>query len=108
MGKLVHSGCGYDGPATWDEKCPNCRDLNIRETLTVGKKYRCVLGNSADLGEVELKELVRENIGGRDYFNGIALVRPVRVIVDRKCGETVFREGTARDEFHVGTLTLSK
>lgn len=53
MGKLVHSGCGYEGPETWDGQCPNCRDLIIRETLTVGKRYRRVLKNGSDLDECE-------------------------------------------------------
>lgn len=106
MANHVYSGCGYDGPATWDKQCPSCRSEIIRETLTVGETYQYVIG--AIRAEVKLIELVRESIGNREFFNGIALVRPVRVLIDHKYGEPVFRDGTVRDEFHTGTRTLTK
>lgn len=107
MSRLVHSGCGYDGPSTWDEQCPNCRSEIIRETLTEGETYRCEV-SGVSKGEVTLLKLVRERIGNHEFYSGNALVRPVRVLVKHKFGEPVFREGTARDEFHTGTLTLKK
>lgn len=107
MANHVYSGCGYDGPTTWDKQCPSCRSEIIRETLTVGETYQCRV-NGANRGEVKLIELVRESIGNQEFFNGIALVRPVRVLIDHKYGEPVFRDGTVRDEFHTGTRTLTK
>lgn len=107
MSRLVHSGCGYDGPSTWDEQCPNCRNEIIRETLTEGETYRREV-SGVSKGGVTLLKLVRERIGNHEFYNGIALVRPIRVLVKHKFGEPVFREGTARDEFHTGTLTLKK
>lgn len=89
----------------WDGTCPECRHREIGARLAVGMTV--TVRDDAPVRHrgmaVTVLELHRNDDG---RFNGIARVRPVRVVTGHHCGAPVYRDGTDADVYDVGTRVL--